>query len=144
MKLDRAAIERLIPHQGAMCLLHEVLEADAERILCRAVNHRDPAHPLREQSLLPALCGIEYAAQAMAVHGAITGGGAARAGVLAVLRNVAVRVERLDDIAADLLVAARKLGGAAGGLIYEFELHAGSRELLRGRATVIQGEALAK
>ena len=33
MRLDRAWIERHIPHQGRMCLLDEVLEWSTEQIL---------------------------------------------------------------------------------------------------------------
>ena len=41
MVLSRDAIAALIPHQGAMCLLDEVLSADDDGIVCRAVSHRD-------------------------------------------------------------------------------------------------------
>jgi predicted hotdog family 3-hydroxylacyl-ACP dehydratase len=54
-----------------MCLLDGVLEWDAQHIVCRASSHRDPANPLRVADTRPAACGIEYGAQAMAVHGAL-------------------------------------------------------------------------
>ena len=57
--------------QGAMCLLDEVLQADARQHPRAAPSAiATPANPLRDGGVLPALCGIEYAAQAMAVHGA--------------------------------------------------------------------------
>jgi predicted hotdog family 3-hydroxylacyl-ACP dehydratase len=135
--LDRGAIARLVPHGGAMCLLHEVLEVDAESIRARAVSHRDPAHPLREADTLPALCGIEYAAQAMAVHGAMQEG-RKEPGMLAALRDVELAVQRLDDVAQDLIVEAHCLLNESGRLLYQFQIKAGSRELLRGRATVVR------
>lgn len=140
MILDRDAIARLVPHGGAMCLLHEVLEADAGSIRARAVGHRDAAHPLREGGVLPALCGLEYAAQAMAVHGAICEGGTKRPGMLAALRDVELAVERLDDIAGDLTVDAHCLMSEGGRFLYRFQVRAGSRELLSGRATVVTGK----
>jgi predicted hotdog family 3-hydroxylacyl-ACP dehydratase len=79
MRLDRSWIERNIPHHGRMCLLDEVLEWDAQHIRCRSGTHRQPDHPLRSQGRLGAACGIEYAAQAMAVHGALAGGAVADA-----------------------------------------------------------------
>ncbi|HEY2635618.1 MAG TPA: hypothetical protein VGI51_12870 [Steroidobacteraceae bacterium] len=79
MRLDRSWIEQNIPHHGRMCLLDEVLEWDAQHIRCRSGTHRQPDHPLRSQGRLGAACGIEYAAQAMAVHGALTGGAVADA-----------------------------------------------------------------
>jgi predicted hotdog family 3-hydroxylacyl-ACP dehydratase len=137
MKVDQAGIRRLVPHAGAMCLLHEVLQADADSIRARAVSHRDPANPLREGGVLPALCGVEYAAQAMAVHGALQNKNAIRSGMLASLRNVELAVERLDDIAADLVIEAHCLLNESGRLLYRFEIRAHDRELLQGRATVV-------
>ena len=140
MGLSRAAFAALIPHRGTMCLLEEVLSVDDEAIVCRAVSHRDRAHPLREDGRLSAVCGIEYAAQAMAVHGALknkaSGAPQGTAGMLAAARDVVFHVDRLDDIAGDLLVSARRLVAEEGWLLYEFVIHAGARELLRGRATV--------
>jgi len=126
-----------IPHRGAMSLLSEVVRFDEETITCRAVSHRDPAHPLREHGVLPALCGIEYAAQAMAVHGALTDPRAPRAGMLAAVRDVTLNVDRLDDIADDLLLTARRLIGGHRQILYEFVVLAGGKELLRGRAAVV-------
>jgi predicted hotdog family 3-hydroxylacyl-ACP dehydratase len=137
VKLDLARIRGLVPHAGAMCLLHEVLQADADSIRARAVSHRDPANPLREGGVLPALCGAEYAAQAMAVHGSIQNQNEIRSGMLASLRDVELAVERLDDIAEDLLIEAHCLLNESGRLLYRFEVRAGNRWLLQGRATVV-------
>jgi len=137
MTLDHQAIRRLVPHAGAMCLLHEVLQADADSIRVRAVSHRDPANPLREGGVLPALCGVEYAAQAMAVHGSIHSKNKVRSGMLAALRDVELAVERLDDIAADLVIEAHCLLNESGRLLYRFEVRSGDRGLLQGRATVV-------
>lgn len=136
MSLDRAAIARLVPHAGAMCLLHEVLHADADSIRARAVNHRDASHPLRENGVLAAVCGVEYAAQAMALHGALQSG-VARPGMLAALRDIDLFVERLDDVAGDLVVKARRLSPVGKDLLYEFQVSAEERPLLRGRAVVV-------
>ncbi len=141
MILEREEIAALIPHEGAMCLLDAVISTDDDSIVCRAVGHRDAAHPLRDGGILPAICGIEYAAQAMAIHGALVdkaaGSALGRRGMLAAVRSVVLNVERLDDIADDLIVSARKLVAENGRLLYEFALHAGGRELARGRAAVV-------
>jgi len=135
--LTREEIAQLVPHAGAMCLLHEVTAHDATSIRCRAVSHRDPSHPLRENGVLPAVAGIEYAAQAMAVHGALRAQHGPRAGMLAAVRDVRLDVDRLDDIRDDLLVRAERLHADGSHLLYGFELRAGSRVLLRGRAVVV-------
>jgi predicted hotdog family 3-hydroxylacyl-ACP dehydratase len=147
MRLDRSWIERHIPHHGRMCLLDEVVEWDAQHILCRSGTHRLPDHPLRSHGQLGACCGIEYAAQSMAVHGALAAGAAtpsggamsarSEAGFLAGLRDVQLHVLRLDDLHADLDCEAALVAGDRRGALYEFELRSGARQLLTGRATVI-------
>jgi predicted hotdog family 3-hydroxylacyl-ACP dehydratase len=74
MLLNRAWIEARIPHQGRMCLLDEVLDWNAQHIRCRTATHRAPDNPLRSHDRLGIACGIEYAAQAMALHGALAHG----------------------------------------------------------------------
>lgn len=137
--LDRGAIARLVPHGGAMCLLDRALFWDADSIVCEADRHRDPANPLRRDGRLPAMCGVEYALQAMALHGALLAGGAAQpAGYLSSLRDVSLGgAERLDTVAGPLGVRARALAAEAGGFIYRFEVEGGGRTLLTGQAAII-------
>lgn len=137
--LGKAEIARLIPHAGAMCLLDEVLSWDAAAIRCVSRTHRDRDNPLRSRGELPALCGIEYAAQAMAVHGGLAGMVAAkpRAGYLVGVRDVVCRQPRLDSLDGDLVVEAEKLVGDARGVMYRFCLSVGDTEVLSGRATVV-------
>jgi predicted hotdog family 3-hydroxylacyl-ACP dehydratase len=147
MPLDHAWIAARIPHQGSMCLLDRVLEWDDNRILCAATSHRAGDNPLRARGRLSAACGIEYAAQAMAVHGALClvgAGGAAvegapvpRMGMLTSVRGVDLNVSRLDDIAADLVVQAERVSGNHNAIVYEFVLRTEERILVSGRATVI-------
>jgi len=143
MRLDRTWIEGNIPHHGRMCLLDEVVEWDARHIRCRSGTHRLPNHPLRSQGRLGIACGIEYAAQAMAVHGAlaaaIPAGLKARSevGFLAGLRNVRLHVLRLDDIETDLICEAALVAGDRGSALYEFTLRSEARRLLSGRAAVV-------
>jgi predicted hotdog family 3-hydroxylacyl-ACP dehydratase len=127
----------LIPHQGAMCLLDRVVSYDDHAITCVAVNHRDASHPLREHGVLPAICGVEYAAQAMAVHGALMGGEDVSPGVLAAVRDVKMYVTTLDDISGELTINAQKLWRDENGLLYEFRIHASSGEIISGRAAVV-------
>ena len=138
MPLDRAWIVAHIPHGDAMCLLEEVLEWDATTIRCRASSHRSSANPLRAHGRLGIACGIEYAAQAMAVHGALLArpGEPPRAGVLASTRGVRFSVARLDDLGDDLVAAASFVHGDAAMVLYDFSVAGAGRELLSGRATI--------
>jgi predicted hotdog family 3-hydroxylacyl-ACP dehydratase len=141
MRLDRTWIERNIPHHGRMCLLDEVVEWDERHIRCRSTTHRLPNHPLLSHGRLGVACGIEYAAQAMAAHGALSGetaqSGRPEAGFLASLRDIRLYVLRLDDVQADLICDAVLVAGDHGTALYEFAVSSGTQRLLSGRATVV-------
>ena len=139
-RLDAVQIARLIPHQGGMCLLAGVTHYDPQSITCMAVSHRLATNPLRENGLLHAICGVEYAAQAMAIHGTLLSGQGdkpPRGGRLAGVRSLDLKVHRLDDIEADLQITAIQIMGDENGMVYEFTVDAAARNLLKGKATVI-------
>jgi len=144
MLIGRSEIEALIPHTGDMCLLAGVTHWDTTHITCIAQSHRNPDNPLAHHGKLRALSGIEYAAQAMAVHGGLTGlsGQRPRAGLLVSVRDVVARVKYLSDFAEDLQIEAEQLMAGDNGVTYSFSIHAGDQELLAGRATVVLDAAL--
>lgn len=138
--LDHAGIAERVPHGGPMCLLDALLSWSAGEIVCRIVNHADAGHPLRLAGVLPAASALEYASQAMALHGALCGAGAAapRPGFLASARGVRFHVPRIDEAPGPLQVRAERLAGDAGQALYRFELRdAAGRALVDGRATVV-------
>ncbi len=140
MILDHDWIACHIAHQGRMCLLDAVLSWDPLRISCRATSHRARDNPLRADGRLGAACGIEYAAQAMAVHGVLRSGPEARSagiGYLASVRGTSLHVARLDDIAADLLVTAECISCEEKLVLYRFTVEAADRLLLDGRAAIV-------
>jgi predicted hotdog family 3-hydroxylacyl-ACP dehydratase len=143
MTLDRAWIAAHIPHQGSMCLLDRVEHWSADAITCSATSHRHPDHPLRGTDGLGPGHGIEYAAQAMALHGALlcTEAEGARQGYLTSVRDVAWRVPRLDTLAGALTVRAQRLSGQAQHVLYQFSIEGEGREVLSGRATVVLDSA---
>lgn len=135
-----AQIATLIPHQGRMCLLDAVLDCTPERITCRASSHHAADHPLRSPAGLLAPVGIEYAAQAMALHGALNAkpGVDGRPGFLASARSVRLHVARLDDVTGALIVQVEHAAGDERQAMYRFELRdEAGRPLLDGRATVV-------
>ena len=138
MPLDKRALERLLPHRGAMCLLDSVAAWDDDSIDCRARSHRDAANPLRVGGRLPALVAIEYAAQAMAVHGGLCAPAdrPAPPGFLIAVRDTRLAAATLDDLAEELEVSAVRHAGDASGLVYAFSVRAGGRLVAEGRATV--------
>ena len=121
---------------------------------CTAVSHRDTNNPLRSQQGLGSAIGVEYAAQAMALHAAVSArvpvassdlkagpqtasGQGARHGVLASVRALRLHVARLDTFDTDLTIEVRLLSGDPRTALYEFELHANGGALVTGRASVL-------
>ena len=151
--LDHAGIAALIPHGGRMCLLDRLLAWDPATIACSASGHRAADHPLRTRRGLLSTCTIEYAAQAMALHGALIGqaaGAPATPGYLASARGVTLQVLRLDDLprpadgAADVLhIVATRHAGDARQILYAFTVHHAGRLLAEGRAAVVLNTPLA-
>jgi len=139
LSISKAALCRLIPHHGAMCLLDTVERWDDTSILCTTTSHRDATNPLRRDNQLEAICGLEYAAQAMAVHVGLLQQGKERrlaVGYLGGVKHLMLRATRLDDVKEDLTVQATRLVGEAGSFIYAFRVSAERQELLDGRASI--------
>ncbi|WP_284616937.1 hydroxymyristoyl-ACP dehydratase [Aquabacterium humicola] len=138
--LDHAGIAARIPHAGRMCLLDALLGWSPERIRCRADSHRATDHPLRSASGLLAPAAIEYAAQAMALHGALIApvGSPPTPGYLASVRDVQLAVPALDAVPGALIVDAERLAGDERQILYRFDVRdeAGAA-VASGRATVV-------
>lgn len=134
----------LIPQAGAMCLLDEVASWDDRSVVCVSTSHRRSDHPLRRDGTLASLHLIEYAAQAMAVHAALTESDddtRPPLKVLAGVRDVDLHSESLGE-EQQLFVEAERLLAMSDGVLYQFRVRAGDRLLAEGRLTVVAaGEA---
>ena len=139
--LDRAGLAGLVPHHGTMLLLDRLERWDDGRIVCVASDHRAPDHPLRSASGLLATAAIEMAAQAMALHGALTAMAAGRAaspGYLASVRGVELGRWRLDDLDAErLTIEAERQAGDGERILYAFSVSQRALPIARGRAAVV-------
>ena len=138
--LDRAGIQARIPHQGRMALLDALCDWSLEHVHCTATGHADANHPLRTPGGLLAPAAIEYAAQAMALHGALVAPpqGTPTPGYLASVRQVRLGVATLHDRPGPLHVRAQRLAGDERQILYTFEVSdSGGIRLADGRATVV-------
>jgi predicted hotdog family 3-hydroxylacyl-ACP dehydratase len=123
-----------------MCLLDGVQQWDEQHIVCSSHSHLDQGNPLRCALGLSSLQGVEYGAQAMAVHGGLLAreqGQKIPPGYLAALRQVELNVDWLHDINSPLMIEATRLLGQGGQFIYQIRVLAQERLLLQGRATVM-------
>ena len=145
--MNSPKVADLVPQRDAMCLLDEILSCDERSVVCRASSHRSPDNPLRCDGRLPSIAGIEYGAQAMAVHGALIaesqdegraiGDTAARGGYLVSVRSVSLSATQLDTVTGQLTVTAERVSGDANTVLYSFAVLDGLTPLLSGRAIVV-------
>ena len=139
MLIERDEIARVIPHAGDMCLLDGVMHFDTAAIQCLSTTHRALDNPLRRGGQLGVLAGVEYAAQAMALHAALVAPTTKtpRGGYLASLRAVTCHTDRLDLVPGPLLIEATQVMGDSDRMIYRFAVRHEARLLLDGRAAVV-------
>ncbi len=144
MTLGAEGIARRIPHAGRMALLDALLTWDDDHIICTATSHTAADHPLRTPHGLLAPCAVEYAAQAMALHGALIAerqdpNAAPRPGFLASVRSVKMHVARLDILPSPLRIEATRSASQGANVLYEFIVRAGDDDqaVVEGRATVV-------
>ena len=127
-----------------MRLIDRVVSHDDVRIVCESDSHLASDHPLAIDGVLSIACGLEYGAQAMAIHGALVSGSApgppesaARHGYLAAAFDLTWSVERLDRCAAPLTIEAVREFGSDNQVAYRFELSAAGESIMWGRAAVV-------
>lgn len=140
MLIEREELCGLIPHAGDMCLLDGVLSWDEESITCTSERHLLQDNPLRTEEGLSAINGIEFGAQAMAVHGGLLAraqGEAIPPGYIAAIRQCSLGRDWLHDLDGPLTIRASRLMGQGGQFIYQVELSDGTQEILSARATVM-------
>jgi predicted hotdog family 3-hydroxylacyl-ACP dehydratase len=143
-KLDKAGITKRVPHSGAMCLLDRVVSWNSDTIHAQA---DEPAnHPLAINGQVDSTTAIEYAAQAMAAHGALLGelaiaqGQPTRTptmGFLASVRSVICHKPFIGTEHFPIEIVATRVAGTDSPVSYEFEVSHNDATLVSGKATVV-------
>ena len=139
-KIHHDELCSLIPHSFDMCLLDRVEAWDENSITCYSNSHHLDSNPLRRDESLSSVHLLEYAAQAMAVHGGLHDreeGRQMTEGYLAALRDIKIELCDIDAMQDELKIEASKIMSQAGNMIYSFTVNAGENTLVSGRATVV-------
>ena len=139
MLIGADQIRALIPHSGNMCLLERVLNWNENSIRCETNRHLDLDNPLRRNGHLSSICGIEFAAQAMALHGALNSdsGPPTRHGYLTSIRDANCTAATLDGYDSSLHVSAELVFADGPRVIYTFAVESAGVMLISGRASVM-------
>lgn len=137
--LDVSELYRALPHDGNMCLLDSVLRWDTESIVCAASGHRDPRNPLHIGNSLPVLCGLEYAAQALALHGVLIIGKQPADALIneqifvVSVKGVTCYADRLDAAVSDLEITGALVFNQQAAAVYDFAVNADGDVLIDGQ-----------
>ena len=137
--IAREELCRMLPHGEDMCLLHAVDWWDESAISCIARSHLDPRNPLRRNNVLESVCGVEYAAQAMAIHIRLTNPEKSmdrKMGYVGAIRDMTIHVSRLDSLRHHLEVNASVMIRQGANYMYAFHVTSLGEEILSGRASV--------
>lgn len=148
MQLSKAQFYAFLPHTGTMCLIDKVMTYDSEKILCHTESHRSPDNPLCRQGHLSSIHAIEYAAQAIGIHGALSKNPLEKplekpkGGYLVSVRNVQIFQDYLHTLEKPLTIEAEKSMANDALWIYTFTVSADDLIIAQGRATIMttQGE----
>ena len=122
-----------------MCLLDAVESWDSSGIVCIATSHQLEKNPLRINDYLPSICGLEYAAQAMAVHVGLTSTVthlSSAIGYLGGVRELQIETPRLDTHSGPLRIYGDLLFDQEYNFMYYFKITTDHEPLLKGRASL--------
>lgn len=137
--LSKLELCKLLPHGDTMCLLDAVESWNTSAIVCTSMSHREKDNPLRNRNRLHAICGLEYAAQAMAVHVSLTSplqDISAAVGYLGGVRDLQIAALRLDTYRHPLKISGTLLFSQEYNFMYYFKIESDQEELLCGRASI--------
>lgn len=137
LPIDKAGLAALLPHSGDMVLLDSIEDCGPDHILATARSHLSATNPLRSPGGLAAAAAMEYAAQAMAAHAALSGqDGPPRRGFIVVASGVSWSSPGLETAGPVLRVGARRTVSLGDGAQYTFEVTDGADVSVSGTLTL--------
>ncbi len=141
--IDMQRLYDRLPHSGSMRLVSKVVEWDRDSVRCRASSHQQSDNPLRVNNLLSAICALEYAAQAFALHGLLVADEFGETApdnsriFVALVNELNLHAERLDERRGELTIDGQVIFRQPGSTVYRFEVHDTARLLVNGQVGLI-------
>ncbi len=147
--IDSQTIKTLIPHGEQMSLIDAVEFWDDARIQCTTKSHQSPLNPLLDNGQLKSVLLIEYAAQAMAIHGALLHRSLAseqktakqqKLQVIGSVKNLNIHVDTFQSYTQIINIEATRLMTNETGAIYTFTASAGTTPIIDAKLILISTE----
>lgn len=133
--LSRKAIEERLPHAGSMCLLDEITAVNKQTLTACAISHQDKLNPLMLDGKIATINGVEYAAQAMAVHGSFLSE-KTQSGYIATVRNIELFTPYLPQNNLPLIINVEQLMSDKNGFTYQFQIQCKQQNIISGKITI--------
>ena len=133
-------IDVLLPHAGTARMIERVLRWDADRIVAATARHRAADNPLRRDGRLAAVHLVEFAAQAVAIHGGLRNAAEGRPPQPALLvsaRDVQVTRDYIDDLPGEIEIEAHALLINQASWQYEFTVRHAGAAIASGRVAAM-------
>ena len=133
----QAQLAALIPHQPPMLLVDTVTDVDEHKLTATFCCHQQP-HPLAPEGHWPNYLLIEFAAQAIACHGALAGQQSFTRAAIGRIKALSFYCASLDDyreLPVSVTVELIEVNGAT--CLYRFNAHARNTVLAQGEALLI-------
>ena len=122
-------LDPLLPHAGTARMIERVLRWDANGIVAATTRHRAADNPLRRNGRLASVHLVEFAAQAVAIHGGLRNaadGKPPQPGLLVSARDVRTTRDHIDDLPGEIEIEAQALMINEASWQYSFTVtHAG-------------------
>jgi predicted hotdog family 3-hydroxylacyl-ACP dehydratase len=137
--MDLPPVAELVPHGRPMLLLDRVVSYSGDVVTCEVQIRSDS--PFMREGGVPAIVGIEYMAQCVAVYAGLSArakGEPVRIGFLLGSRSVRIEAD-LFAPGDRLLVEARRVWGEDALGSFACHVRRGTEVLLEGNLTVYQG-----
>ncbi len=136
---DRATIASLIPHQGNMCLIDEVLRWDAQCIHAKSTTLHQRFNPLLHNGELHCVVLVEYAAQVAAVHAALAGTGMnrERAAVVGAVKQLQLHTPLVSPVLTEITLEAHCILNNSDGAIYQLAALGEGEVLMQARVVLV-------
>ncbi|WP_214660462.1 hypothetical protein [sulfur-oxidizing endosymbiont of Gigantopelta aegis] len=124
-----------------MCLLDCVVQYDTLNLTALATSHQSNDNPLRVGNKIATINGIEYAAQAMAIHASLiaektSNDDTVAMGYLATVRNICIKTPYLPENSGPLSILVTQLMSDGHGFTYEFQLSCDQTIVISGKITI--------
>jgi predicted hotdog family 3-hydroxylacyl-ACP dehydratase len=141
MHLNHSDIAQRLPHAGNMCLLDSVIQYNKLSLTALATSHLAKDNPLRLDNKIAAINGVEYAAQAMAIHASLMTPPLPETnnkpmGYLATVRNIAIISAYLPESTSPINITVTQLMSDVHGFTYEFQLSCDQALVISGKITI--------